>query len=83
MDIIEEGVNGHLVNVGDEGTLADRVSRVLGLPQEDWTRMSEAAYRTAASYSWDDATDLFEKALELAIERRRRRELLGSHKGVI
>ena len=37
--------------------------------------MSEAAYRTATRYTWDDATDLFEKALELAIERGKRGEL--------
>jgi len=77
MDIIEEGVNGHLVELGDEGALADRVLRVLHLPQEKWIEMSETAYRTATRYTWDDATDLFEKALELAIKRGGRGELLS------
>ena len=28
--------------------------------------MSDAAYNTAAQYTWDDATDRFEAALEVA-----------------
>jgi glycosyltransferase involved in cell wall biosynthesis len=79
LDIIEEGVNGHLVDIGDENGLSDRLLRVLSLPQEEWTRMSNAAYATATSFTWDDATDLFEKALELAIERDRIGELPPSH----
>jgi glycosyltransferase involved in cell wall biosynthesis len=75
MDTIEEGVNGHLVDVGDEAGLADRVLRVLRLSQSEWIRMSEAAHRTATRYTWDEATGLFEKALELAIQRNRRGEL--------
>ena len=75
MDIIEEGVNGHLVGVKDVDALADRVLRVLSLPEEEWRKMSDAAYRTATHFTWDDATDLFENALELAIERDRRGEL--------
>jgi len=72
IDFIEEGVNGYLVDVGDVGALADRVLRVLNAPKEKWQRMSEAAYRTTTRYTWDDATDLLERALELAIERDRR-----------
>lgn len=75
MDTIKEGVNGHLVDVGDEAGLADRVLRVLRLPEADWARMSESAYQTATRYTWDEATGLFEKALELAIQRNRRGEL--------
>jgi glycosyltransferase involved in cell wall biosynthesis len=75
LDIIEEGVNGHLVDIGDTNGLSDRLLRVLNLPQEEWTKMSNAAYGTATSFTWDDATDLFEKALELAIERDSRGEL--------
>ncbi|MDO9049782.1 MAG: glycosyltransferase family 4 protein [Methylobacter sp.] len=75
MDIIEEGVNGHLVDVKDVDALADQVLRVLNLSQEKWQQMSDAAYRTATRFTWDDATDLFEQALELAIERNRSGEL--------
>jgi glycosyltransferase involved in cell wall biosynthesis len=70
-DLIEGGVNGHLVEVGDATTLAERVLRVLKLPPAAWERMSEAAHRTATGYTWDDATERFERALETAIERGR------------
>ncbi|MBW0000519.1 MAG: glycosyltransferase family 4 protein [Verrucomicrobia bacterium] len=72
LDIIEEGVNGHLVDIEDVDGLSQRLLQVLTLPQHDWKRMSDAAYDTANRFTWDDATDLFEKALELAIERDRR-----------
>ena len=78
LDIIDEGVNGHLVNVKDDVALADRVLRVLTLSNDDWKRMSDAAYRTATHFTWDDATDLFEQALHRAIERTRRGQL-GTH----
>lgn len=74
MDIIEDGINGHLVEVRDVEALADQVLRVLNLPQDDWRQMSEAAYRTATRYTWDNATDLFEQALQFAIERSSRGE---------
>lgn len=75
MDIIEEGVNGHLVNVKDDVALADRVLRVLSLTDSEWKQMSDAAHRTALRFTWDDATDMFEQALHRAIERTRRGEL--------
>lgn len=82
LDVIEEGVNGHLVNVKDADALADRVLRVLNLPEEKWKQMSDAAHRTAASFSWDEATDLFENALQLTIERNRSGELADGPKGL-
>jgi glycosyltransferase involved in cell wall biosynthesis len=75
LDFIEEGVNGHLVDIGDVNGLSGRLLRVLNLTQREWTKMSDAAYATATRFTWDDATDLFEKALELTIERDRRGEL--------
>ena len=74
MDTIDEGVNGYLVDIGNEQALADRALQVLRMPEADWVRMSAAAYRTATRYTLDDATVLFEKALEVAIERNRRGE---------
>ena len=76
MDIIEDGVNGYLVDVKDVEKLASRLLQVLNLPEEHWKEMSDAAYRTASGYTWEDATDLFEKALDLAIERHSRGELV-------
>lgn len=69
MDIIEEGVNGHLVAVKDVQALADRTLRVLRQDDTAWRRMSDAAHRTATRFTWDDATDMFEQALQLSITR--------------
>jgi hypothetical protein len=38
--------------------------------------MSNAALATAQRYTWDDATDLFESALQYALEKSRPRQLL-------
>ncbi|HWE37746.1 MAG TPA: glycosyltransferase family 4 protein [Isosphaeraceae bacterium] len=70
-DLIEDGVNGHLVDVGDLDALTDRTARVLELPAAAWRAMSDAARRTAARYTWDDATDLFEAALRSAVDHHR------------
>jgi glycosyltransferase involved in cell wall biosynthesis len=79
-DAIRDGVNGYLVNVKDAGALASGVQCVLNLPDGPWRRMSDAAYQTARTFSWEEATDLFEQALLLTIERRARGELhAGPH----
>jgi glycosyltransferase involved in cell wall biosynthesis len=69
LDTIEEGINGHLVELKDSLALADRTLRVLTLPNASWVAMSQAAYQTAMAFSWDDATDLFEDALRHAIAK--------------
>ena len=69
MDLIEDGVNGYLVDVGDTEGLARRLIDVLELPEPTWQQMSEAAYRTAEKFTWEAATVLFEQALELAVKR--------------
>ena len=69
MDLIEDGVNGYLVDVGDTEGLARRLIDVLELPEPTWQQMSEAAYRTAEKFTWEDATVLFEQALELTVKR--------------
>lgn len=62
-DTVEDGVNGFLVDVEDAAGLAERMVRVLTMDDLEWRRMSDAALATAARYSWDDATDLLERAL--------------------
>lgn len=69
MDIIRDGENGYLVDVEDDRALAERALDVLTAPEDAWRAMSDAAYRTAHDYTWDDATDRFEAALQRAIER--------------
>jgi glycosyltransferase involved in cell wall biosynthesis len=73
--MIRDGINGYLVEPGDSAALAERVVRVLGLDAAGWRLMSEAAYTTAAEYTWQKATDEFEAALCRAIERTRRGEI--------
>jgi glycosyltransferase involved in cell wall biosynthesis len=63
MDIVEEGVNGFLVEVEDAAALAERLLRVLAFDEARWKRMSDAALATASGYTWDDATTLLERAL--------------------
>jgi glycosyltransferase involved in cell wall biosynthesis len=72
LDIIENGTNGYLVPVEDVESLTNRLIDVLSLDDNQWHTMSEAAYETSRSYTWDDATDLLEKALLTAIARNER-----------
>lgn len=69
-DIIEEGVSGYLTEVGDIEAVTDRILHILQLPSEEWQRLSDAAYRRATRFTWDDATQRFEQALILTIERK-------------
>jgi len=64
-DIIENGINGYLVQQEDVDSLALRLHDVLCLPNDEWQQMSEAAYKTATQYTWDDAVKLFEDALAI------------------
>jgi glycosyltransferase involved in cell wall biosynthesis len=77
LDVIEEGVNGHLVPIGDSAALSERLIAVLSLPETRWLAMSDAAFGTARQYSWDDATARLEEALAKAISRSRPQ--LGVH----
>jgi glycosyltransferase involved in cell wall biosynthesis len=70
LDIIEPGINGYLTRPGDSADLAEMLMRVLRMPDAQWRQMSDAAFATAVRYSWDDATVLFERALESALRKR-------------
>jgi glycosyltransferase involved in cell wall biosynthesis len=67
LDTIDEGKNGHVVDVEDAAGLADRVIRMLSLSDFQWREMSDAAYATACRYTWQDAAALMEKALQAAV----------------
>jgi glycosyltransferase involved in cell wall biosynthesis len=70
MDIIEDGVNGYLVDVEDAEALAERLVRVLTAEEGEWLAMSDAAYASARRFTWEQATELFERALLKAVVRR-------------
>lgn len=62
-DVIRDGENGWLADIDDADGLAAGMERILDLSDADWRRMSEAARVQASSFTWDDATRLFEAAL--------------------
>jgi glycosyltransferase involved in cell wall biosynthesis len=68
VDIITDGVEGFLTPVGDAKALAEKMKIVLSLPEAEWRKMSDAAYAKATSYSWNDAVDRFEAALNEAAQ---------------
>jgi glycosyltransferase involved in cell wall biosynthesis len=77
LDVLEDGVNGYLVPLGDSTALADQLVHVLTFPEAEWRVMSDAAYTTATRYTWDDATERFEAALQTAIDRWQPSDFLG------
>ncbi len=68
--LIQDGVNGYLVEVEDVERLADRIVAVVETSAADWKGMSDAAYHLARAYTTTDAADLFEQALHTSIARR-------------
>ena len=64
MDMIEDGVNGYLVEVEDAAGLADRLTRVLSLSEPQWKKISDAALETAQRFNWNSAVDKFENYLQ-------------------
>jgi glycosyltransferase involved in cell wall biosynthesis len=75
VELIEDGVQGYLVGTFDACALADRLVRVLTLPEPQWQQMSAAAYAEARRHRWEDKTDQFEQALHIAIQRAARGEI--------
>ena len=67
-DFLTDG-GGILVRPEDPESMAAAIVKICTLPNDEWKAMSEAAYRRVTSYSWDDATDLFEAALQQAIDK--------------
>lgn len=63
---------GVLVDFNNIEQMTDAITQVLTQSEESWKRMSNRALEIAQSYTWDDATDLFEKALETAAEQSKR-----------
>ncbi|MCO6045364.1 glycosyltransferase family 4 protein [Aeoliella sp. ICT_H6.2] len=62
-ELIGQG-GGILVPQENSPAMADAICRTVAMPAAEWVRMSELAYSTANSYSWEDATDRLEAALQ-------------------
>lgn len=69
-DLVRDGENGYLVDVGDAPAMAEGIRRIVGADDETWKAMSRAAQATVGDYDWDDAVDVFEGALERAAAAR-------------
>lgn len=63
-DIVAEGKNGYLCKVNDVESLSDSVIDIINFDEEKWLAFSESAQSFANSYTWNDATQLFEEALK-------------------
>jgi glycosyltransferase involved in cell wall biosynthesis len=66
--------NGAGILVGPEspGEMAGAIEQLCMLSDSQWRAISDAAYAKATSYTLDEATDLFEEALQVAVERSER-----------
>ncbi len=62
-DMIADGVNGFLAEVGSVQRIVDRVLLVLG-NESMRNRMRQAAEETVKKFNWDNSIDLLEKTLE-------------------
>ena len=73
--LVDEGVNGWLFPPGDHVALADRIRRILELPEPERAAMGEASHAKAVSHSEDKTVDLFERLYRGATPAEIRAEL--------
>lgn len=62
-DILAKG-GGILVPAENPPAMAEAIVKVCAMTEEEWRKLSDSALAVATGYTWEDATDLFEKALE-------------------
>lgn len=60
--LIERG-GGILVPMGDVTAMSEAIVRISSMADSEWKTMSDAAHMTATTYTWEEATDKFEKAI--------------------
>ena len=63
---------GMLVDQENPEAMSDAILRICHMTDAEWRELSERGRAKAASYTWDDAADLFEKALEHAVSISRK-----------
>lgn len=63
-EAVVTGQNGVLTEVDDVDALADGISWVLGLPNDVWQDVSQAAFDTVSQSSWEQSSTMFEQALQ-------------------
>jgi glycosyltransferase involved in cell wall biosynthesis len=62
---------GLLVDMDNPTAMAQAIKQLYQMPEAEWQQLSERAYNKIVGYSWDDATDRFEAALETAIQHQK------------
>jgi glycosyltransferase involved in cell wall biosynthesis len=67
-DYVQDGINGYLVPVENPTEMARRLLDVLNADEKRWSQMSEASYRIARTFDWDQSAAVLEKALVGALE---------------
>ncbi len=76
-EVIINGKNGMLTDVDDVQALATGVSDILTYDNDEWKLMSENAYQTVASSSWETSSKEFEESLLNACKRSGNHEIKG------
>lgn len=69
-DLIEDGVNGFLVQAGDIAAVANRISEVVALPPEELRAMRQAARETAERFSDRAVTARWGDEMRIATDRK-------------
>ncbi|HEY9609474.1 glycosyltransferase family 4 protein [Allocoleopsis sp.] len=72
-ELLSDGA-GMLVKHEDPQDMALAIERMCKLSNGEWQTMSDAAYAKVQNYTWDDAIELFEAALQTAIKRTKEGE---------
>lgn len=72
---ILRGGTGILVRPEDPQEMAKAIESICQLRNSQWQAMSEAAYAKVNNYTWEDATDHFEAALKVAIDKSQQRDV--------
>jgi glycosyltransferase involved in cell wall biosynthesis len=65
-ELLKSG-GGRLIPHGDPMAMADAIVDILRLDNNDWRLLSRKAYDSVQGFTWDDATDMFEQQLQLAL----------------
>ncbi|WP_448572578.1 glycosyltransferase family 4 protein [Trichothermofontia sp.] len=66
-ELLAEG-GGILVPPEDPQAMAAAIVKLMCCPEAEWQQISDRAYRQATSYTWEEATDRFEAALQTILK---------------
>lgn len=62
---------GIMVEMENAQSMADAIVRIAKLSNEEWKKMSDAAYATAQTFDWEPSTQRFENELKRIIAAQR------------